>query len=268
MQNKNSKINLRNGIIDSHFHLFHMKKRGMNHLEIIEQCFDSGLEYALDIGINPENFQERIKTALKYPGLYTAHGYYPSECTSKELDSSLAYLESCLSNDSKALALGEIGFDFFHEYGNKSLQEALLRDQLKIADKLDLPVIIHSRDAEAETLQILANETPSRGGIIHCFSYSAETALKFIDMGFYISFAGNLTYKKSKTIQQAAALIPVDRILLETDAPYLSPQKVRGLMNHPGYIGYTYDCLAEIKNINIEELIPVINNNFKTLFRL
>ena len=262
------KINLHEGMIDSHFHFFHMKKREMDYKEIIEACFASGLEYAIDIGINPDNFKQRIDAASQYPGLYTAHGFYPSECTAEGLDSKLDYLEHCLKTDPKAVALGEIGFDFFHDYGDIRAQEDLLRRQLDTATRLDLPVIIHSRDAEEDTLRVLSDAAPPRGGIIHCYSYSIETARKFIDMGFYISFAGNVTYKNTEQIQQAAMEIPLDRLLLETDAPYLSPQKVRGRKNHPGYIGYTYEAVASLRNIPLTELIHAVNGNLRRLFTI
>ncbi len=268
MEKDLNKLHLINGIIDSHFHLFQMKNVGMDYIEIIEACFDNGLKYALDIGITPGNFKERMDTASKYKGLYTAHGLYPSQCTAETLDSDIEYLEKCLIEDPKAIALGEIGLDFFRNYGTEELQTALLKKQLSLADRLDLPVIIHSRDAEELTIKILSESAPERKGIIHCFSYSPETAAKFIDMGFYISFAGNVTYKNAELLQSAAAVIPLDRLLLETDAPYLSPQKVRSKKNHPGYIGYTYDFVAELRGIKSEELIEAVKNNFLHLFRI
>lgn len=268
MLNDIEKINLQAGMIDSHFHLFHMKNREMPYMQIIQECFAKGLELALDIGINPDNFSERIKTAADLSGLYTAHGYYPSMCTADKIDALLLNLEETLKRDSKAVGLGEIGFDFFHDYGSYEQQKKLFITQLELAEKLSLPVIIHSRNAEKETLELLKKHSPSRGGIIHCFSYSPETALEFIDMGFYISFAGNLTYKKAEIIQAAAAAVPVDRLLLETDAPYLSPQKVRSRKNHPGYIGYTYNFAAELKGLSLDELISAVNQNFRTLFRI
>lgn len=268
MQNDIDKINLKNGMIDSHFHLFHMKTVGMNYIDIIKYCLENNLEAAVDIGINADNFEERIKTAAELPGIYTAHGFYPSECIADDLEEKTAFLEECLVKDKKAVALGEIGYDFFHDYGSEELQTRLFQRQITIADKLKLPIIVHSRDAEKQTLNILSSENPSSGGIIHCFSYSAQTAHKFIDMGFYISFAGNVTYKNSELIQQAAREVPLNRILIETDAPYLSPRKVRNKKNHPGYIGYTYDTVAELKNISTEELIFSVNENFKKVFKI
>ena len=257
---------LEKDMIDSHFHLFHMKKLGMDYMNIIKTCFEDGLTYAVDIGINPDNFKDRTKTAAGIRGLYTAHGYYPSQCTSDNLDYELEYLETCLVNDSKAVAVGEMGFDFYHDYGTPELQAGLIKKQIKIAERLKLPVIIHSRDAEQETLDLLKQYTPSAGGIIHCFSYTPETARKFIDMGFYISFAGNVTYKKAETIQAAAGVVPLNRLLIETDAPYLSPQKVRHKKNHPGHIGYTYDFIAGLRDMELQTLISAVKDNFMNLF--
>ena len=258
---------IKNGMLDSHFHLFHMKKVGMDYMNIITECFDSGLTYAIDIGINPENFAARIKTATDISGLYTAHGYYPSQCSSDNLDAELEYLEECLTNDSKALAVGEMGLDFYHDYGSAELQADLVKRQIEIANRLNLPVIIHSRDAETETIDLLEKHKPSAGGIIHCFSYSPETALKFIDMGFMISFAGNVTYKKAELIQRAAESIPLNSLLIETDSPYLSPQKVRSQKNHPGHIGYTYEFIAELRKMELNDLIDSVKKNFERFFK-
>ncbi|HAK44412.1 MAG TPA: hydrolase TatD [Spirochaeta sp.] len=256
---------LKENMLDSHFHLFHMKEREMDYMNIIKDCFDSGLTYALDIGINPDNFDVRIKTAAGLDGLYTAHGYYPSQCTSENLDSELEYLEICLEKDPKAIAVGEMGLDFFHDYGNAELQSVLVKKQIEIANRLSLPVIIHSRNAEKETIELLSENSPDAGGIIHCFSYSPAAAAEFIDMGFYISFAGNVTYKKAELIQEAAKSVPLDRLLLETDAPYLSPRKVRGKKNHPGFIAYTYQYMAELRQIPLEMLIDAVKTNFERL---
>lgn len=258
---------LQKNMIDSHFHLYHMKNRNMDE-NIIQNCFDEGLAYALDIGINSDNFESRIEAASKFRQLYTAHGYYPSQCSSENLETELDYLESCLKKDEKAIAVGEMGLDFFHSYGTPELQTELAKREIEIANRLSLPIIIHSREAEAETLALLEENPSEAGGIIHCFSYKSETAAKFIEMGYYISFAGNLTYKKAELIQEAAKSVPLNRLLLETDAPYLSPQKVRSKKNHPGYIGYTYEFAAELRQITLEQLIEAVKENFEELFNI
>ncbi|MDC7226916.1 MAG: TatD family hydrolase [Spirochaetales bacterium] len=255
-------------MLDSHFHLFHMKKLEMPYMDLIKHSFDEGLVYALDIGINADNFEDRIKTAAELKGLYTAHGYYPSQCNSDDLESELEYLEQTLINDNKAVALGEIGLDFYHDYGSFELQAELVKRQINIANRLNLPVIIHSRNAEAETLKLLDENRVDRAGIIHCYSYSPETAQQFIDLGYNISFAGNVTYKNAGVIKESAAAVPLDSLLIETDAPYLSPQMVRGKRNHPGHIGYTYSCIAELRGIPLIELIAAVKTNFETLFRI
>lgn len=262
------KINLSEGMLDSHTHLFHMKKNGMDYRSIISHCFENGLEFAVDIGINPDNFEERIKFAAELDGLYTSHGYYPSDCTAENIDELLRLLEQTLSADKKAIAVGEMGLDFYHNYGPYELQAVLVKRQIKIADNFGKPIVIHSRDAENETIELLSDCPPENGGIIHCFSYSPSAAIKFVEMGFYISFAGNVTYKNAEQIQAAAAQVPLDRLLLETDAPYLSPQKVRGRKNHSGYIGYTYDFVSELRGIPVNSLITAVNENFRRLFRL
>jgi TatD DNase family protein len=167
MQPDIKRLNLSKGMVDSHFHLYHMLYREMKAFDIIEHCFSKGLEYAVDIGINADNFKARIETAEKFSGLYTAHGYYPSECVNPDIEEKLSFLSDCLTIDPKAVALGEIGLDFFHDYGTAQQQRELFRKQLLLADKLNLPVIIHSREAEMETLEVLKEFSPAQKGIIH-----------------------------------------------------------------------------------------------------
>ena len=268
MQSDIKRLNLKAGMVDSHFHLHHMINRGLKGFDIIEHCFAEGLEYAVDIGINAENFAYRIETASRYPGLYTAHGFYPSQCVSDNIDAALEYLAECLKKDPKAVALGEIGLDFFHDYGSEDLQADLLKKQLILADELDLPVIIHSRDAEELTVEILSEYSPKRRGIIHCFSYGSETAAKLASMGYYISFAGNMTYKKAPGLREALTAVPPEKLLLETDAPYLSPEGVRHKLNHPGYIGYTYEKAAEQLGMGLDDLIDRVRKNFLDVFAI
>ena len=137
---------------------------------------------------------------------------------------------------------------------------------IKLANKYKLPVLIHNRDADADIVEVLEKTIPAAGGILHCFSSDYKTAAQLLDMGLSISFAGNVTYKKNNSLREVASKIPVNSIFVETDSPYLSPQKVRGKTNHPGHIGYTYEILAECKNIPIENFIQEVRNNFINLF--
>ena len=173
-------------------------------------------------------------------------------------------------NDAKTtnrlIAIGETGLDWYWNYGTPERQIFLFEKQLELAQKFDLPVIIHNREADKEILDILKKKTPSRGGIIHCFSSDYNFALKCIDLGFFISFAGNITYKKNTIIQEAAKKLPVSSILVETDSPFLSPQQVRELPNTPAFVGYTYKFIAESRGEDINNFIINVKNNFICLF--
>jgi len=163
-------------------------------------------------------------------------------------------------------AIGEIGLDWHWNYGTKKQQMELFEAQIQLADKYKLPVLIHNREADQDILNILKQNSLNSRGILHCFSSDYETAVKLIDMGLYISFAGNVSYKKNSVLREVASKIPVESILLETDSPYLSPQQVRGKPNHPGHIAYTYETVADCQNIPLKEFINSIKNNFKSLF--
>lgn len=256
-------IYVEEGMIDTHFHLLHLKDSENNNIKTLNKAFSKGLSLALDIGLSARDIKERTKKAMNNPKLFLAHGMYPSECNKKDLSAQLSILKKSLSSNSKAIAVGEIGLDFFHNYGDENKQRDLFVKQISIANELTKPVIIHSRNAEKETIQILKKYRPKSGGIIHCYSYSKETAFKFIDMGFYISFAGNVTYKKNSILQEAAAIIPLDSLLIETDAPYLSPQRVRGKNNHPGLIGYTYEYISLLRKTNLDNIVNAVKINFK-----
>ena len=255
---------LQQGMIDSHFHLFHIKNKGLDGESLLREAFTRGLSSGMEIGIAPETFDDRKRVIETFPELYMASGLYPSHCEKENWKKDLPVLESHLKGAPRAAALGEIGLDYYHDYGTRALQKELFLSQLDLANSLGLPVVIHSRNAEEETLACLKELPPAAGGIMHCFSSGPDWVLPFLDLGLFISFAGNVTYKKSTILREAAKLVPADRLLVETDAPYLSPQPVRGKVNHPGFIGHTYRILAETRGVDLEDLIPEIRSNFKT----
>jgi len=166
-------------------------------------------------------------------------------------------------NKKKLFGIGEIGLDYHWNTDNRAEQITFFEKQCAIAKENDLPVIIHSRDAFNDTFSILKNLSINRG-ILHCFSGDANEAKRFLDLGFYISFAGNLTYKKATAIQEAAAFVPDDRIFVETDCPYLSPQDVRGQKNHPAFVAYTYDYLTRLRQTDLPSLATRVADNFST----
>ena len=257
--------NLLQGMIDTHFHGLIMEHKELDTRSVITEAFESGLEFAIDIGTEMSDVPKRFKLLSNFKNILFAAGNYPSEIEKETVANLIDSLETIIKNN-KISAIGEIGLDWHWNYGTKEQQMELFEAQINLANKYNLPVLIHNREADTEIIEILQKTRPIAGGILHCFSSNYETAVKLLDIGLYISFAGNVTYKKNNSLRAVASKIPVNSIFAETDSPYLSPQKVRGKTNHPGHIGYTYETLAECQKLPIEDFIQTVRNNFLTLF--
>lgn len=251
--------------VDSHTHIMEMRKKELNVKEILKECFDKGMAAALDVAVNEEDFEKRISYKSFFPKLFFSAGIHPTDVT--DIEKQLKAIENQLQNK-LVIAVGETGLDFYRDSVSSLLQKEMFRRQIELSNKYKLPLIIHNRLADKEILEILNSENAESGGIIHCFSSDSGFAKKIVDLGFYISFAGNVTYKNAQNIRGAASCVPFDRILVETDAPYLAPQKVRGKLNHPGNISYTIECIADIFNKEGDEIAFQTCENFKKLFKL
>ena len=266
-------VHLYPGIADTHTHLILLQTKEMDWKTLFQTCVDNGLELALDVGTNTDTFEERLGMVNQFKELYITDGLSvsKSELPADDIKRRLDDLEKQVSahrEGGKLVAVGEIGLDNHFEYGGVQAQKELFDSQLEIAKQFDLPVVIHTREADPDTYSMLSSAKLGRGGIIHCFSSDWEWARKYLDLGFYISFSGNVTYKKSECIQEAAAKVPAGRILAETDAPFLTPQKVRKYPNWSGFIGHTYDCIAALRGTLPEELAVQVCRNFRTLMGL
>ncbi len=272
-------------IIDSHTHLHSIHEKNIDLALEIEKCKEAKMPYLLDIGIYPNDLQTRLncyKQLLDMQNfnqenkdfrILLAAGIYPSaviEATTPELmDLQIAVLkENILQCEFPIVAIGEIGVDLFHQYGTLENQKILFAKQIQLANELSLPILIHNREADQAILEVLYANPVDKGGLIHCFSSDLNFAQKAIELGFYISFAGNVTYKKSTTIAEAARLLPLDRILTETDSPYLAPQKLRGQLNTPYNTTYVAEFIAQLRDIPLSELANQVKTNFETLFQL
>ncbi len=253
------------GMIDTHFHSAVMIRKGIDAEAVIGEAVEKGLAGGIDIGLEPGDFGERKKILGNFPSVLLSAGCYPSEAERNRVPDLLEALEEVLRTE-KPAAVGEIGLDWHWDYGERSGQTGLFEGQIELANRYRLPVLIHNREADDDVAEILSRTPPEYGGIMHCFSSGYGEAVKFLDKGMYISFAGNLTYKSNTRLRETAAKIPMDRILLETDSPYLSPRKKRGKPNHPGHIGYTYEVLAEVLDIKTERLVEITGENFRRLF--
>lgn len=213
-----------------------------------------------------ESVTEVVELAERYPFIYAAVGLHPDEVGALNEERFAFLKEQCQKE--KVVAVGEIGLDYYWDNESHDVQKKWFIRQLNLARELDLPVVIHSRDAAADTLEVMKEHAQGLRGVIHCFSYSKELANEYIKMGFYIGVGGVVTFKNSKKLKEIVAEIPLERILLETDSPYLAPTPFRGKRNSSAYISYIAQEIAELKGISYEEVLAQTEKNGKELFRI
>jgi TatD DNase family protein len=227
---------------------------------------DSGVQFLVNIGSSMENSRKALALAERYPYIYAAVGVHPSE--SEQLDA--AELER-LAAHPKCVAIGEIGLDYHYPEPSKATQTAALRTQLELAGKLNKPVVFHDREAHEDSLNIVreyCRRFPALIGVFHCYSGSMETALELIKLGWYISFTGVITFKNAKNLPEIVAALPADRIMTETDAPYLSPEPKRGKRNDSSNMRYINEALARFRGITPAEAAELTLENGKRFFRI
>lgn len=248
---------------DTHVHL--NSERYENVEKIIKEALDSGVSKMVVVGYDLLTSLKAVEIASKFEFVYAAVGIHPSEVKNAKL-SDFEALESVLTND-KVVAVGEIGLDYYWDKDNKEYQKRFFIEQLKLANKYDLPVIIHSRDAAFDTYEVLEkNKKYYKNGIMHCYSYSLEMAYKFIDLNLKLAFGGALTFLNSKENKEVVKNIGIENLLIETDAPYLTPHPYRGRMNEPKYIYLVVEEMAKLKNIEKEEIARTTYENACELF--
>lgn len=255
-------------MIDSHFHSVHMESRGTDIEALFTYLFTRGFKGGIDIGIEPGDTELRAEKVGNFPEIRLASGIYPGFAEQMKQGKSLHAALSLLEDDIKrfkAVALGEIGLDYHWEYGTRALQKELLAAQIVLANRLSLPIIIHSRDAEEDTVTMLSAVPAEGAGIIHCFSGDKAHAGKLLDLGYCISFAGNVTYKKNRALQEAMAYVPKERLLLETDSPYLAPVPKRGRVNTPDNMSHIYRFCSAYRKVKLEELTERVLHNYRNL---
>lgn len=235
--------------------------------ELLTSVFESGIQKIINVGASMESCKTTLALAETYEQIYAAIGVHPSE-TGDLTEKDMEWLFD-KSQFSKVVAIGEIGLDYYWDTPDRETQKKWFRRQLALAKETNLPVIIHSRDAAADTISIMkecgAEQIP---GVIHCYSYTKESAREFLDMGYSFGIGGVLTFKNAKKLKEAVAYIPMDHILLETDCPYLAPEPNRGKRNSSLNIPYVVQVMAQIKGISEEEVIRITSENTKRLFHI
>lgn len=260
-------------LFDSHAHYyderFDAEHEGGSD-DILEKVFSGDVGWIINVGTNNENSLDCINQALKYKNMYAAVGIHPSDCRFyTDLESEIRKLESlfCRREENKIVALGEIGLDYHYEDTDREKQAVFFEAQMSLAEKLGMPVIIHDRDAHGDCFDTVAR-FPNVRGVFHSYSGSAEMASQLVRMGWYISFSGVVTFKNAARVKEVASSVPLDRILIETDCPYLAPHPHRGELNHSGLMHYTAEALAALHGIETEKLARITAENAANLFKI
>jgi TatD DNase family protein len=256
-------------LIDSHAHI-DFPQFAEDRDAMLDRARAAGVTTLLAIGTGPgpEKLDSALPFAEQHDWIYATIGIHPHEA--KEVTPSHLDELGKLAKHPKVVACGEIGLDYFYDHSPRELQKKVFRDQMDLAKKANLPIIIHCRDAWADCLDILEEvwRPTGLGGILHCFTSTLEDARRGIEMGFLISFAGNSTYPKTQNLRDVAKVLPLEKLLIETDAPYLAPQAYRGKRNEPAYVVELARTLASVRNLSPDELAAATCENFRRLFRL
>ncbi|MFN8770018.1 MAG: TatD family hydrolase [Neisseriaceae bacterium] len=251
--------------VDSHCHLNFPEL--FNDIDnYLSEMQNNGVDYALCIGTNLDNLDHVVSIANRYNNIFATVGIHPDEgLDSSKFDKNI--LEKYIFSP-KVVGIGETGLDYFHENIDVKLQQDRFKLHIEVAKNANLPLVIHTRNSIEDTLSILREYDVSDSGVVmHCFTENVDNARKCIDMGFYISISGIVTFKNAAVVQETANFVPEDRLLIETDSPFLAPTPFRGKLNHPALVKYTAICLAKLRGITVEKLATITTDNFFHLFK-
>ena len=250
-------------IFDTHAH-YDDRQFEEDREELLGSMRENGVELIVDAASDIASWDKIEQLTDRYPFIYGAIGVHPDEVG--ELDEEkMKRMEQLLARE-KMVAVGEIGLDYYWDKENRDLQKMWFIRQLELARQLDLPVIIHSREAAADTMEIMREHGQGLKGVIHCYSYSKEMALEYVKMGYYIGVGGVVTFKNARKLKETVEAIPLTSIVLETDCPYLAPEPYRGKRNNSSYIKYVAEEIARIKNIAYEEIVAQTERNAKEMY--
>lgn len=248
---------------DSHAHL--NDEQLINEIDsVLQKCEENQVKWIAVVGYNEKTSKEAVEIAEKYENVYALIGAHPDECN-EEID--ISYITELIKSK-KVVAIGEIGLDYHYDTTNKENQKKYFIKQIQLANELKMPVCIHTRDADMDTLEILKNNKIENGFVIHCFSSSTEVLKEFLKLGAYISFAGPVTFKNARGLIEAAKMVPLDKILVETDCPYLAPEPFRGKRNDPSLVKYTAQKIADLKEMSLEEFSKITVENAKKFYKI
>jgi TatD DNase family protein len=251
-------------LIDTHAHL-EMREFDDDREDVIKRAKDAGVEYIITIGTTVESTRDAVMLADTHDGIYAAVGIHPHE--TKDILHPAYEIIRRFASHKKVVAYGEIGLDYYYEHTQRVVQQRKFRDMLQEAKELELPVIIHDRDAHEDTLRILREDwDPKLGGVMHCFSGDYEYAKQVMDLGFHISIAGPVTFPKADALRETVRQVPIESMLIETDAPYLAPQAYRGRRNEPAFVRFTAEEVAKVKGLSFDDVARITSFNAMQLF--
>ena len=253
-------------IIDSHCHLEY-KPMASNLNDVVERALSNNVQFMLSISTTDDSYSSILKIVEKYQNIFGTYGIHPHETKNYKYLKAAEIVKKTNMNK-KIIGIGETGLDFYYDHSDRYTQKKIFIEHIKAAQTLNLPLIVHTRAAENETFEILKAEKKNKDFkvLIHCFTGSKHFAHKLVDLGCYISASGVVTFKKSKDLAETFLSLPNDRILVETDSPYLSPEPLRGKTNEPSHIIHTVNFLSKIKNINPNKFAETTSANFFKLF--
>ena len=253
---------------DSHSH-YNDEKFDEDREKILHEIYEAGITKIIVAGYDIESSKKAIDLSNKYDFIYAICGISPNDIlkTENEIIKQIKEIEDIAKAD-KVVGIGEIGLDYYWNKENKELQQMAFINQIKLANKLNLPIIIHTREAVMDTIRILKENTPSKKGVFHCCPLNKELVKEGLKLGFYISLAGPITFKNSKNAKEIVNMVPLEKMLIETDSPYLSPEPLRGKRNDPRNVKYIAEKIAEYKEMKIEEIAQITMNNAKKIFIL
>lgn len=253
-------------LIDTHAHLQDEDLK-IDLEKVLARAAEAGVEKIICVGYDLKSSREALNLARKYRQIYAVVGIHPHDAAS--LDAQTMEKLYSMAKDPRVVAIGEMGLDFYRDLSPRDQQRRAFREQIKLAHELGKPIVIHDRDAHQEVMDIIKAEKAGKNqGIMHCYSGELPLAIELIKEGFYISFAGPLTFKNARKAQETAAKIPMDKILIETDCPYLAPEPFRGKLNEPAHVKYTAAKLGELRNKGPEEIAYLTNLNARKVYRI
>ena len=253
-------------LIDSHAHLDD-KRFNRDRDMIIRNLNSNGIESVVNIGADLKTSKASVELANKYENIYAVVGVHPH--SAREMDKSAIETLKELAKDKKVLAIGEIGLDFHYDRSPRDVQRAAFKTQIELAKELGLPIVIHSREADQETFDTIKEAMDGNLKVLlHCYSGSAELAEEYLKLGCYISLAGPVTFNNARVPKEVAKMVPLDRLLVETDCPYLTPAPYRGKRNEPMFVKYVAKEIAELKNVDMEELSKATVENTKKFYNM